>query len=236
MNNKKEKYGQIRMEGKSSREVAYDVMDVTVTFRAREKNSQKVLAELDKQTEDFLKVFKELGFEIKSFQIGNNNVEQHRASVVPPWLRRELRDKEVDIYLDREEDYATGERVLKLALPFNMKVRNIIDQAVLEEKLSVDIDTSYRVAKEPEIREELIREAIAKSKALAEVLATSANQRIIGVKEIVKDDYVRSNHRFVMASYAPACALEAKPKLSDEVSADKTVLDESIEIVWLIGQ
>lgn len=91
-------------------------------------------------------------------------------------------------------------------------------------------------SKETEIRDELIREAITKSKALAETLAICAGQRIVGVKEIVNDRYSRNDDIVAWECNETVLPIEIEPKPFDELSPDKTILTVSIDIVWLIGQ
>ena len=47
----------LRIQGKAEKEYQYDVMTVTITFRAKDHSSAKAIGEVMKQSENFLKIF-----------------------------------------------------------------------------------------------------------------------------------------------------------------------------------
>ncbi len=225
------KPGKIRMQGAAEREVPYDVMEVEIRFEARERTSEKATEAVNKQCEKFLRNMKKCGVDIRNFKVGNNATNQYSYGAVPSWLKDDLEKKKIDVDLSKNEPYAQATKNLSIKLPFDMKLRDLVDQIVVKEGLNADVDTNYLVSNENEIRQELIRSAIANSKAMAELLASSAGQKIVGVKEIVKDDICIKAQECCCESGA---ILGCMPMLLDEVSAETTTLSESVEIVWLI--
>lgn len=231
-NNNERKLGKIAMKGSAMRTVPYDVMEIILSFKVKEQTSKLALEKLDAQCENMLQEMKNCGIKLTDITISDNQVRRYDNGAVPYWLKQELEYADTDIDLSRYEEYAEASKSLKFKLAFDMKIRNLIDQIVMRQNLDVAIDTDYQLSSEEEIRKELLEEAIAKSKAMAKLLAESAGQKVIGVKEIAKSrDYVSEEYCLMCSKLT---APESEPRLLDEVSADTCLLEESIEIIWLI--
>ena len=75
----------LRIQGKAEKEYQYDVMTVTITFRAKDHSSAKAIGEVMKQSENFLKILQEKGMDISSLRLARNDVSDYsykEASVV----------------------------------------------------------------------------------------------------------------------------------------------------------
>ena len=198
----------LRIKGTAEKEYHYDVMTITVTFRAKDHSSAKALDEVMKQSESFLETLQEKGMDISKLQLGQNELSE---------------------YSHKEALYMASRGVV-IITEFNMALLNEINDIVSDKRFDALLDSDYDLSNENELRGDLIKAAIEDSKKKAELACSVTGQEIIGIKKIdlgeTEDFYYRDKLHFVLK--------EGSAKLSDQLQSPTTTLDESVMVVWEI--
>ena len=116
----------------------------------------------------------------------------------------------------------------------NMEFNNSIMTLIQEKQMNIDFEISYYLSNYEEIHRELMTEALADSKAKAELIATSMGQRIIGIDTLEMSDRYRD---WMVCERERGILLpsERSPMLSDQLKAPINEESERIEVVWLMS-
>lgn len=198
----------LRIKGTAEKEYHYDVMTITVTFRAKDHSSAKALNEVMDQSEGFLAILQERGIDISKLRLGRNELSE----------------------FSHKEALYMASRGVVIVTKFNMALLNEIDDIVSNKRFDALLDSNYDLSNENEMRDDLIKEAIEDSKKKAELACSVTGQKIIGIKKIdlgeTEDYYYKDKLHFVLK--------EGSARLSDKLQSPTTTLDESVMVVWEI--
>ena len=201
--------GKITVIGHAEREVSYDQVTVTISFKANEKNSTRASETVIKQCEDFLSALKKKGIAVNQIHLDEDSIE---GTIV-------------------------ATRSIKMDIPYNMDFMNYLLKLIQERGSDIVYRTSYRLSDEKKIHDELMQEAMRDSKARAESLAEALGQRVIGLKSATNNmdkvlDKFLNCMKLCDEGGSGYCEDEL---LSSELSAPTTIESEDLEAVWLIS-
>ncbi len=107
--------GKIEVKGSSSRKVAYDLMEINVSFKAKEATASAASEKVMRECEDFLKELKKAGFDVSQIKLADDELDENRSTI---------RDPEGGGYIDVTEYRA--HRDLEIKHGFDMKMVNYI--------------------------------------------------------------------------------------------------------------
>lgn len=155
--------GKLTIEGEASKEYAYDVMEISVTFRATKDSSAAALERVMKQSEKFLELLEQAGVSIENIRIAEDSVK--------------------DITFD-EKIRVEARRALKICTPFNMDFANYVREIVQKSDLDADVSTQYKFSNPEKIQDELIKLALEDSKEKATYIAGIMGQTIVGIDSV----------------------------------------------------
>lgn len=207
--------GKLTIEGEASKEYAYDVMEISVTFRATKDSSAAALERVMKQSEKFLELLEQAGVSIENIRIAEDAVK--------------------DITFD-EKIRVEARRTLKICTPFNMDFANYVREIVQKSDLEADVSTQYKFSNPEKIQDELIKLALEDSKEKATYIAGIMGQTIVGI------DSVEIGHKKLRPFEAQkkedgiVCyeELTLEKLLSRRLQAPQDPRVETVQVVWNI--
>lgn len=150
--------GKLTITGKSKREVAYDTAILSVRFNTHSNTSAEALKTITKQSEEFLNILNDFGISAESIQLGDSHVDQ------------DYDDGKLDAYASKE---------FKINMLIDMPFINSILELISDKGYAVDVDFEYHVTNEAAIHEELLQEALAKSKKMPRQLRLQWAKRLL---------------------------------------------------------
>lgn len=209
------KMGKLTIEGEASKEYAYDVMEISVAFRATKGSSAAALERVMKQSEKFLELLEQAGVSIENIRIAEDSVK--------------------DITFD-EKIRVEARRALKICTPFNMDFANYVREIVQKSDLDTDVSTQYKFSNPEKIQDELIKLALEDSKEKATYIAGIMGQTIVGI------DSVEIGHKKLRPFEAQkkedgiVCyeELTLEKLLSRRLQAPQDPRVETVQVVWNI--
>lgn len=206
--------GKLKINGKAEKEYSYNVMEITICFKAFEKYSSKAIEKVTTQCEDCLSILNSQGISIKNISINKDDITQ------------EYRDSKLFFSVKRE---------IELRFPFDIRFSNFFMKLIEEKGYDVNVDIKPRMENDNEIRKELLKLAIEDSKNKATLIADMVNQKIVGIDSIeIGEKYVLPIYEDI--SYAEEVILNGIDELpfSNQLKAPTTIEKESVEVVWII--
>ena len=215
--------GKIKIIGTAQRNVPYDVMNITITFNSWEKTPSAALSHVDEQCERFLSLLKEDGFDIHMLRMSDTKLSQDR-------VKNDDDDDEENEWLRLE---ATASIDIKILVKYDMSVLNHIKEILKKENFDADLGIYNYISNILDIHKELLKEAIVDSKAKAEIIASTMNQKIIGIDKVLFGDKygrIETEEEFFEEHVH---ALRGS-SLSDELTADTQTVKECVEVDWVI--
>lgn len=209
--------GKLSIEGKATKEYAYDLMDISVTFWATEGSAAAALKRVTQQSEEFLAILEQAGVKLEDIHIGTDSTEKRSY------------DSKFQIEANRE---------LKVCVPFSMDFLNLVRDIVQKNALDAKISTRYKFSDLDAIHAELIRMALEDSKAKATYIAQAMGQKVVGIKTMSVGN-VRGKNMIPRPSKRPVddkayYSGMLEQLLSRRVQAPLSMETDSVEVVWLI--
>lgn len=207
--------GKLTIEGRASKEYAYDRMEISVTFWATEGATATALKRVTEQSEEFLGILDKAGIPPETVRIGEDSTEKRTC------------DSKFQVEAKRE---------LTLCVPFSMDTLNFVRDTVQKNALDARIDTEYKFTDPDAIHAELIRLALEDSKEKANAIAETMGQKVVGIKTMSVGNVKGKN---IPVPSATVCEdgyynVRLEKLLSRRVQAPISTEKESVEVVWLI--
>lgn len=213
--------GKLEVRGDAERTVEYDLMKITISFRAGGERTDEASGKVMKECETFLAQMKKRGYDISSIALNNDDVSK---------MIRYGND-------NLPVEYTTAERTLELICKFNMKLINELRSILNNLNPKIGFRVSYMLSGENAIKQDLLMEALKDAKNQADKLAGAIDQKVKGLisadKNELKPDVVYGGQVLCMTSVRSAEPNEYFPN-SDELVATTTTLKEHIYTVWEI--
>ena len=210
--------GKLTIEGKATKEYAYDLMEISVEFWATEGSTAAALKRVTQQSEDFLKILQQAGIKPEDIRIGNDSTKKSSF------------DSRIEVEVRRE---------LKIRIPFNMDFLNFVRDTVQKNALDADVEAVYKFSDLDAIHRELIQLALEDSRTKANYIAESMGQRVTGIKTMIVGN-TRGKNMIPRPSCRPddqfdGCYYnEMLWMLSRRVQAPLSTETDSVEVVWMI--
>lgn len=209
--------GKVTIQGKATRTVPYDRMNITVRFQAWGATPADVLRKIEKQCEKFLGILQSMGYDIGGIQMKKANLSEERST----------RDNPRGIIS------VSGEKSLLLKATLHPAAVNGLERIIRENELDADYSVSYDLSDRETLRRELLGEAVEDSRHKADIIAASVGTQVVGMKQAGNDGighaYKKNNDEYfdIMSIF------NRSESLSDRLSALETTVEESITITWI---
>lgn len=204
----------IKVKGYASKTFVADKVKYEITFYTVDVNTARASSIVKKQCEQFLKCFREKGFDIAKFHLSSDNIS-------------------IRSY-DKETKKAA--RTVTFESQFDPKISNLILETIKNENLTVDIETTFSLSNRKQIHRELLKEALLDSKEKAEKLAEANNQHVKYIDTVsdYKDDIYKDEESAPLLMGDVLGILLEDDSLSAQLAAKKIEEHEVIYVSWVI--
>ena len=208
--------GKIFVKGKASGKYACDKVRITITFRGRGISGAETSETVTKQCEQFLQKAAQSGMDLSKIRLENDKITQ------PAY---------------HDEEQAAASRTIEFDSDAGTAVIGCVLEVIQQEHLDVDLSTEYYLSGEDELRKSLRENAVADSRANAELLARAAGRTITGVDMIDLSERhprpMRSSRDLSEQEFQQLSRYMATH--SRKLSMPEKELEEEVEVTWLIG-
>ena len=154
------------IEGVARREVACDIANVKIEFQTFAESAYSASKTAMDECDRFIDEIAKAGMDLKDIQYVDDDVSEARYHDNAPYLAK---------------------RAIRIRVPFEMEIINMIQEILQKGRFSFNLDINSDVSNRSEIRMELAKEALQKSKYAAEQLADVLGIMVIGVDSIRRD-------------------------------------------------
>ncbi len=204
--------GKLSIKGRAEREVKCDGAEISIEFYIQGKTTTEALRNIKKQSEKFLRLITAQGISLSDIHIEDVSVNQR---------------------FNKEETSICATRKMMIRLPFNMKTINYLTEMIREQNFSVGFDCNYHIIDKKQLRDELMKEALADSKEKAEFIAESMGQKIVGIDNVEYTRYDGDEWLYCEGERGIISECHDMP-LSNQLEAPLKKESETIDVVWLI--
>ena len=206
--------GKLMIKGEANRRVEADMETITIRFQSREGTSANAAERVISDSEEFLEIIKELGVDLSSIQLANDDIEQ-------------------DSYND--DIKVTATRELMIEIGYDIRFNNDILDIIQKNNMNVDLEVVHDISNRSALHEELIQEAVADSRKKAELIASATGQKIIGIDEVhLGERYVESRMDCMCREKERSIARPRAAMLSDQLKAPVVTESETVNVTWII--
>ena len=205
----------IKVKGKAEQEYKADKCRISLTVQSNKETSDKASKSVCTQIELLLRQLLELGIQPKDIEVVSDNITETRR-------------------YDSNDSSYQSERGLCFCLPAEVKAINKIRQIIEDGYEDVSLRTEYFISNEKELQKQLLMDAIADSRARADVFAKATGREVINVHTADLD-----NQDWEM--YSGECERgrllkSASPySLSDQLTPEKIKLSADVAITWIVS-
>ena len=206
----------IEVRGYAEKEVNCDLVEVTVTFKAKEKTVARASEEVMKQSEVFLKRLKGKGINVDEIHFQEDSIDESRSY--------------------REEQFTIAKRTIQMIFPFAMDFMNYIMELIQNHGGDVEYETEYRLSMQEELHVELRNEAMLDAKKKAEDIATTLGMSVVSLKTATLSNYYGGNDmlNIMKLSDDEDCDYCDEEYLSNDLRSAVVKESEAIHTVWII--
>ena len=208
--------GKIEVRGYAEKEVNYDLVEVTIIFKAKEKTVARASEEVIKQSEVFLKRLKDKGINVDEIHFQGDSIDESHSY--------------------REEQFSIGKRTIQLLFPFNMDFMNYIMELIRNHGGDVEYETDYKLSVQEALHIELRKEAMLDAKKKAEDIATTLGMKVISLKTATLSTFYGGCDmlNIMKMSDDEDCDYCDEDYLSNDMHAAVIKESETINTVWII--
>ncbi len=200
------------IEGKATKEVTCDVAAVTISFNASGSNTYDISRKVMEECDSFLEEIVKIGIKVEDIH---------------------LDDESISSSYYRNDDSKEAVRKICFRIPYDVMLINEIRTMLQEGKYEYDFDVKGEISNIDNIKIELSKEALKKSREEAEQLAGVLGIKVKGVKSIQKgswrvEDYAGWLH----------CEQEIPVKqvnrISNNLSAEIREESVTLKVSWIM--
>lgn len=210
---------EIFVEGKTSRKVSCDRMEIKIDFNSTGVTARNVMPQVMDDCEKFLEEMEKKGYPPACFMMESDSA-------------RENRYREISCELSRE---------ISFKAPMNLSLVNLILDVIRKNDLHAEYRVNYGYSELNQLHEELAREAFADSERKARMIAEGMGKKDVTLKKViinpfddsewnVDDKYCKEVNNVEAnvpcRGYAESRSSNMKPLELDE--------SETIKAVWCI--
>ncbi len=217
--------GKITVIGRAEKKVMPDRCRVRLELREEKDTAAEASAATTRQCEKLLQVLEQGGLAPEQIFLETDRISQESN------------------YRSEKNVYVSY-KALRLDLPADTETLGAVRDVIESDFAHVSMETSFELSSEEEIRRELLKEAIARSRAEAELLAVSMEKEIIGVDSANlsgTEEYAEEAEEETGDGAVPmlrmAKAFGAAPHdRTDRLKPAELTRTAQVRIVWLLSE
>lgn len=212
--------GKTMVVGKAEQEFAPDRCEIIYEIETRAATATEASKQASEQCERLVEKLKAMGFEPGEIVLSQDRIDRTGG-------------------FRSEEPYYESKRMLALRIPVDIALVNRLRDIIEEGLRDVSFSAIYEVSNEAEIRRQLLKDAVADSRAKAEYLAESMGLSLAGVDSAnlsgTEDvyDLCEESEDIGERAYL-ACSIGSLRPVLDDLTPEKVTISEEVKIVWLI--
>lgn len=210
--------GEIMVKGTASKEIICDTVVYTFEFSEKANTVPEAAEKVKQEVERFLQVMCAKGIAADSFQSGDisTNESGYRRDDEPP---------------------CTASRTLHLAGGYKESDTNLFFSLIAEEHFNIAFSRETDASSKEEVRQDLLRKAVENSREKAEMIASCAGERVVGIKKVNanRNSFDEDDDAEFDDPESFMCREEDRAERLTNKLAPSTVTEEvSIDVIWLI--
>ncbi len=204
--------GKLKITGNAERKFSCDAMKVTLTFSASEKTTALAAKTVREHCENFLLILQEQGIAISDISLEDDSVEEDE--------------------LENGLEIAMARREISLKTSYHMPFINQLNELISTVSYNVYLGTNFYISNMPEVRRQLLKEAVEDSRNQAQMIADMMGQKITGIEKVTKNDF--HNDMLWMCQENEYGGCRSKLSISDQLKSPERTESEHVEVVWNI--
>lgn len=209
--------GEIMVKGTASKEIICDTAVYTFEFSEKANTVPEAAEKVKQEVERFLQVMCAKGIAADSFQSGDisTNESGYRRENEPP---------------------CTASRTLRLAGGYKESDTNLFFSLIAEEHFNIAFSRETDVSSKEEIRRDLLRKAVENSREKAEMIASCAGEKVIGIKKVNanRSAFDDDDAEFDDPESFMCCEEGSTERLTNRLAPSTVTEEVSIDVIWLI--
>ena len=204
--------GKLKIKGMAHKEVPYDLMELSISFKAYAKTAEVALSKVLSDCEAFLLLLKREGLKADQLHAAGDHVNQ--------------------MYFDNSTTFCAS-REITIKVAFQMEFTNYLLSLIAEKGYNAEITTRYLLSDPEGIKEQLLKEAVTDAQKKAETMAKTLGQTLLSIDsiEVLDSDMERA---YILADYAAPMRVNRKLEASNELMAPVSDESATVEVVWMI--
>ncbi len=213
--------GKISVTGRATIKVPHNLMILSMDVKARGHDLRELNADTEHQSEAFLAALEEIG-------IPPTAVYAQGTSITKQWAP------------DNTEVLEQARSFL-LELPLNLALMNRISDAFTRTVSQGSFNPRFEVKEDVEIRDSLIRRAIADATQQADLIAGQLGQPLEGAIDVKVGSsdlgaMTINNPLYLRDVGASAKGASSMSDMSDQTSPSETLFTQEVKVVWRLGE
>lgn len=206
---------ELNIKGRATREVK--CMESVHKFKFSKKGTSfaEATEKLDEEVEKFLSEAEEIGIKASSFKT---------EGIV----------SEYDTYPEETEMRYSADQVISFKAAVALKLTNAFLQMIYNKKLDVEYNERHNFSNYSEIHKDLLKEAIEDSRRKAEMIASCAGKKLLGIKKV--DTNIDRYNLLPDACTEVLCEViadaQSARRLSDDLQPAVSKETEDVVVVW----
>lgn len=154
--------GKLSIKGYASREVPNDILTLQIDFKSKCNTPDKAIDKVRDECESFILKLLDLGISANSIILADSRVNS--------------------VY---NSDDFKGERSISIEIPADIATLDTITDILASSDFEYELETYYSNSDREKIKSELKKETLLNSKAQAEKVASTLDQKITGIDSII---------------------------------------------------
>lgn len=208
--------GKLSIKGYASREVPNDILMLQIDFKSKCKTPDKAIDKVRDECESFILKLLDLGISANSITLADSRVNS--------------------VY---NSDDFKGERSISIEIPADIATLDTITDILASSDFEYELETYYSNSDREKIKSELKKETLLNSKAQAEKVASTLDQKITGIDSIIfgsEEDYDDEDleEKVTVEKTSKMKAFVSPRSATASIKTKKSTFAEEVKTVWII--
>lgn len=208
--------GKIKVHGYAEQEINCDLVKLTITFRAKEKNSARAAMETLNLCDGFLTSLKKRGIKPEELHLEADSINQS--------------------YMDRQETALKAVRKIQFTVPFQMDFLNSILEQIQKQAGNIEYSTEFCLSDPEKVHKQLLTKAVLDAKKKAEIVAEALGQKVIALKsaEPLRNGQLNQVLDYLTLECDEDDDFCEEQHISSHLQAPVSKESEIVETIWII--
>ena len=207
--------GKIKITGTAKREVAADIMRISITVSAREKTPELAIREGKENVEKLLQLLVQLGIDITKVEMRDEDVSN------------ESRYNSDSIIYKYEKELA-------LKTKLDLALLEAIGIGISENRIAAEYSETFEFSGEKELEKEVLCEALADSKMKVDALVKTLGQAVKGIEEATGDTRTIDRPHIIAEGHHFCKSVEVEDFFATKLAPYIIEISKEIVVTWIV--